>query len=98
MASRHLHGTHFDVEQSESLLDVLFGRVIVATDNCLRLGPSLVSALMARQHEHLQSAQALVVALKVTLSSVPGSRLTTLVYVHVPLLRQPLESPDDRLY
>jgi origin recognition complex subunit 3 len=50
-ASSCLFGAQFDVEQTSSLL--------------LRLGPLLVSTLMERQQDHVQSVQSFIAALKV---------------------------------
>ena len=64
-ASRCLHGTQFDVEQTSSVLGSVFQRVVASSDVPLRLGPAFVSILMERQHDHVQSVQAFTSALKV---------------------------------
>ncbi|KAG9240825.1 origin recognition complex subunit 3 N-terminus-domain-containing protein [Calycina marina] len=62
-ASRCLYGTQFDVEQTSSILERVF-QVIVGPYVPLRLGPNLLSSLMARQHDHVQSIQVFTNSLK----------------------------------
>ena len=64
-ASRCLSGTQFDVEQTSSILENVFLKVVAGAKAPLRLGPVFVSSLMERQHNHVQSIQAFVSTLKV---------------------------------
>lgn len=67
VAARSLHGAQFDVEQTSSILENIFLKVIAGSDAPIRLGPGILSSLMERQNDHVQSVQAFVGALKVTL-------------------------------
>jgi origin recognition complex subunit 3 len=60
----------FDVEQSSCLLERIFQSVVAGSDAPLRLGSVLVSSLMERQHDHIQSVQSFIAALKVSLRPV----------------------------
>ncbi|KAJ8070249.1 hypothetical protein OCU04_000634 [Sclerotinia nivalis] len=64
VATRSLHGAQFDVEQTSSILETIFLKVIAASDAPIRLGPGILSSLMERQNDHVQSVQAFVGALK----------------------------------
>jgi origin recognition complex subunit 3 len=64
-ASRCLYGAQFDVEQTSSVLENVFQKVVTGSKASIRLGPNLLSSLMERQHEHVQSIQAFTAALKV---------------------------------
>jgi origin recognition complex subunit 3 len=64
-ASRCLCGVQFDVEQTSLILERLFQKAIAGFKAPLRLGPVLVSNLIERQHDHIQSVQAFNAALKV---------------------------------
>jgi origin recognition complex subunit 3 len=64
-ASRLLDGVQFDVEQTISLLEKIFQKVVAGSEAPLRLGSVLVSSLMERQHDHVQSVQSFNAALKV---------------------------------
>jgi origin recognition complex subunit 3 len=66
-ASRCLYGVQFDVEQTSSVLESVFQKVIAGSKASLRLGPELTSSIMERQHDHVQSIQAFTAALKVIL-------------------------------
>jgi origin recognition complex subunit 3 len=66
VASRCLYGSQFDVEQTSSVLENVFQKVIAGAKTSLRLGPQLVSSLMERQNDHVQSIQAFTAALKVS--------------------------------
>jgi len=66
-ASRFLDGVQFDVEQTSSVLERIFQRAVAGTEAPLRLGTMLVSNLMERQHDHVQSVQSFIAALKVSL-------------------------------
>src|SRR4051794_29312505 len=68
-ASRCLYGAQFDVEQTSAVLETVFQKVIAGPGAPLRLGPVLVSTLIERQHDHVQSVQAFTAALKVSSSS-----------------------------
>jgi origin recognition complex subunit 3 len=64
-ASRCLSGIQFDVEQTGSILEGIFLRVVAGSKVPLRLGSALVSSLVERQHNHAQSIQAFISTLKV---------------------------------
>ena len=64
-ASRFLDGVQFDVEQTSSVLQRIFQKAVIASEAPLRLGSTLVSSLIERQHDHVQSVQSFIVALKV---------------------------------
>ncbi|CCD45497.1 similar to origin recognition complex subunit 3 [Botrytis cinerea T4] len=64
VAARSLHGAQFDVEQTSSILENIFLKVIAGSDAPIRLGPGILSSLMERQNDHVQSVQAFVGALK----------------------------------
>ena len=64
-ASRCLYGAQFDVEQTSLILERVFQKAIAGSKAPLRLGPVLVSSLMERQRDHVQSVQAFIAALKV---------------------------------
>lgn len=64
-ASRCLSGVQFDVEQTSTVLESVFQEVVIGSRIAIRLGPGLVSGLMERQHDHVQSVQAFTTALKV---------------------------------
>ena len=66
-ASRLLNGVQFDVEQTSSLLERIFQKAVAGYEVPLRLGSGLVSGLMERQDDHIQSVQSFVAALKVSL-------------------------------
>jgi origin recognition complex subunit 3 len=59
-----MHGQQFDVEQSSATLERVFQKVVAGCKGSLRLGPALLGLLIERQHDHVQSAQAFVGALK----------------------------------
>ncbi|TVY64314.1 Origin recognition complex subunit [Lachnellula suecica] len=63
-ASRCLHGVQFDVEQTSSILERVFRCAVANSKASFRLGPEIVSSFMERQHDHVQSVQSFVVALK----------------------------------
>ncbi|TAQ86545.1 hypothetical protein B7494_g5143 [Chlorociboria aeruginascens] len=63
-ATRCLYGPQFDVEQTSSILERIFLKVIAGAAAPLRLGPGLISSLIERQHDHVQSVQAFIGALK----------------------------------
>jgi origin recognition complex subunit 3 len=65
-ASRCLSGAQFDVEQTSSILENIFLKVVAGSEAPLRLGPVLVSSLIERQHNHVQSIQAFISSLKVS--------------------------------
>lgn len=64
-ATRSLYGAQFDVEQTSSILETIFLKVIAGPDAPLSLGPGILSSLMQRQNDHVQSVQAFIGALKV---------------------------------
>ena len=70
-ASRFLEGVQFDVEQTSSLLERIFEKAVAGPEAPLRLGSVFVSALVERQHDHIQSVQSFVTALKVSVERSP---------------------------
>jgi origin recognition complex subunit 3 len=75
-ASRCLHGTQFDVEQTSSVLELIFQKTIAGFNAPVRLSVALVSSIMERQDDHAQSVQSFTAALKVGL---PSSFLVSLL-------------------
>ncbi|KAI9048216.1 hypothetical protein LZ554_008011 [Drepanopeziza brunnea f. sp. 'monogermtubi'] len=63
-ASRCLEGRQFDVEQTSSLLDRIFQKAVTGVEAPLRLGAGLLSSLIDRQEDHVQSIQSFIAALK----------------------------------
>ncbi|POS83507.1 hypothetical protein EPUL_003534, partial [Erysiphe pulchra] len=63
-ASRCISGHQFEAEQTSSLLQRIFSRVIAGADIPLRLGTGLINALMEQQKDHAQNIQAFITALK----------------------------------
>ncbi|RDW74056.1 hypothetical protein BP5796_07498 [Coleophoma crateriformis] len=63
-ATRCVFGAQFDVEQTSSIVERVFTKVVISADARLRLGSALVSSLMERQYDHVQSVQAFIAALK----------------------------------
>lgn len=86
-ASRFLDGVQFDVEQTSSLLERIFQKAVAGSEAPLRLGSVLVSGLMERQLDHVQSVQSFIAALKVS-SQAAFSPIYTdkQVRLHVPFL------------
>lgn len=64
-AARCLHGAQFNVEQVSSILERLFQTVISGSQTAFCVGAGLVSSLMERQSDHIQSVQAFISAFKV---------------------------------
>jgi origin recognition complex subunit 3 len=64
-ATRCLQGAQFDVEQASKTLEKVFRQVVGGCDSPLFLGAGLVTALIERQYDHVQSLQAFISALKV---------------------------------
>jgi len=67
-ASRCLYGAQFDVQQTSSIVESIFQGVVAGSKAALRLGPELVSNLIERQSDHVQSVQAFTASLKVGFS------------------------------
>jgi origin recognition complex subunit 3 len=65
-ASRCLYGVQFDVEQTLSLTERIFLRAVAGNEAPIRLSTAVVSCLMERQEDHVQSVQSFIAALKVT--------------------------------
>ncbi len=59
-----LRGVQFDVEQTSKTLEKIFKSVIVGPGVKLRFGANFLGSLLERQHDHVQSLQAFVAALK----------------------------------
>jgi origin recognition complex subunit 3 len=87
-ATKCLFGAQFDVEQTSSVFESVFLKVIAGSEAPLRLGPALVSSLIERQHNHVQSIQAFISALKVrTWSRITNEYMLTIpVCIYVSLL------------
>jgi origin recognition complex subunit 3 len=66
-ASRCLHGVQFDVEQTSSLLERIFQKAVAGAGAPIRLSAAVVSNLIERQQDHVQSVQSFIAALKVSL-------------------------------
>ena len=64
-ASRCLHGIQVDVEQSSAIIERIFKAVITSSREHLMLGPALLSTLLERQQDHVQSVQSFIAAIKV---------------------------------
>lgn len=92
-ATRCMLGAQFDVARTSSTLELVFQKVVAGRQAPLRLGPGVVSMLMERQHDHVQSVQAFVSALQVsnTDCTYKSDVLIVLVCIYVPLFR---ESPE----
>lgn len=95
-ASRCLHGAQFDVEQTSSLLERIFLKAVAGVDTPLRLSSSVVSSLIERQYDHVQSVQSFITALKVDTPSLILFVLITAVHIYVSLLRERIECLDIR--
>ncbi|KAF4625210.1 hypothetical protein G7Y89_g12957 [Cudoniella acicularis] len=63
-ASRYLYGIQVYVEQTSSIIEKVFRKAVASPRAPLILGFTLVSTLMERQHDHVQSVQSFVAALK----------------------------------
>ncbi|KAK2626703.1 hypothetical protein QTJ16_003878 [Diplocarpon rosae] len=63
-ASRCLEGRQFNVEQIDSLLERIFLKAVAGAEAALRLGAGLLSTLLDRQEDHVQSIQSFIAALK----------------------------------
>ncbi|RKF63670.1 Origin recognition complex subunit 3 [Erysiphe neolycopersici] len=63
-ASRCVSGHLFEAEQTNTLLQRVFSRAVAGADAPLRLGTSLINALMEQQKNHAQSIQAFITSLK----------------------------------
>ncbi|PQE20912.1 origin recognition complex subunit protein [Rutstroemia sp. NJR-2017a BBW] len=63
-ASRSLYGSQFDVEQTSSILEKIYQKVVAGPDAPMKLGPTFLSSLMERQNDHVQSVPAFIGALK----------------------------------
>lgn len=61
---RLLHGAQFDVEQTSIILEKIFRAAVADKDAPLFLGSSILSAILDRQEEHVQSLQTFVMSLK----------------------------------
>lgn len=64
-ATRSLSGAQFDIEQTSSLVERIFQKVLAGGNVSLRLSASLVASVIERQQEHAQSVQSFTAALKV---------------------------------
>jgi hypothetical protein len=87
-ATRCLFGIQVDIEQTSSVIERIFQKAVASSSAVLRLGPEVLSILMERQLDHLQSVQSFVSAIKVKSKRVMYLcyLLIALVYIHEPLL------------
>ena len=53
------------MEQTSSVLETIFQRVVAGLGAPIRLGAGLASSLVERQHDHVLSIQAFIASLKV---------------------------------
>jgi origin recognition complex subunit 3 len=60
-----LQGVQFDVEQTSKTLERIFRKVVGGVKVPLMMGPGFIAAVLERQHDHVQSLQAFIGALKV---------------------------------
>jgi origin recognition complex subunit 3 len=63
---RCIHGAQFDVEQTSDTLEKVFQKAVASCEAPLLLGHGMITLLLERQQEHVQSLQAFVSALKVS--------------------------------
>ncbi|PBP27313.1 origin recognition complex subunit [Diplocarpon rosae] len=82
-ASRCLEGRQFNVEQINSLLERIFLKAVAGAEAALRLGAGLLSTLLDRQEDHVQSIQSFIAALKVWLILVVFQTLLTAKYAYM---------------
>jgi origin recognition complex subunit 3 len=88
IATRCLEGPQFDVEQTNLVLESVFRKAVASCRAPLHLGPSIVSSIVERQHDHVQSVQAFSASLKVgSSSSLSENKLTLSVCLYVSFLR-----------
>ena len=66
-AVRCLHGTQFNVEQTSETLQKVFQKAVGSCKAPLLLGHGIITLLLERQQDYVQSLQAFVSALKVSL-------------------------------
>ena len=66
-ATMLMHGKRFEVEQTSAALARVFKFAVASPEAPLKLGPNLMQILVERQYDHLQSVQAFVASLKVTM-------------------------------
>lgn len=64
-ATRCLQGAQFDVEQASITLENVFRQAVGGCESPLLLGSGFVTALIERQHDHVQSLQTFANAVKV---------------------------------
>jgi origin recognition complex subunit 3 len=64
-ASRCLYGIQVDVEQTSGVIERIFQKAVASPGAVLQLGPEVLSILMERQLDHLQSVQSFIAAIKV---------------------------------
>lgn len=65
-ASRCIYGIQVDVEQSSVIIERIFQKAVASSGATLRLGPTLLSILIERQQDHVQSVQSFIAAIKVS--------------------------------
>lgn len=88
---RYLSGQRFDVSNTGELFESIFWATIEERSVYLRLGPSLLSGIISRQSDHIQSIEEFQNTIKVGLNPKRKNNMTLirLVLAHVTLLRQP---------
>ncbi|KAH6666636.1 origin recognition complex subunit 3 N-terminus-domain-containing protein [Halenospora varia] len=64
IASRYLQGIQIYVEQTSTVIEKVFEKAVANPLASLCLGPAIISTLMERQQDHVQSVQSFVAALK----------------------------------
>lgn len=65
-ASRCIYGIQVDVELSSVIIEKIFQKAVASSRAPLRLGPTLLSTLIERQQDHVQSVQSFIAAIKVS--------------------------------
>lgn len=63
-ATRCLRGVQIDADLTSTTLDDIFRQAVVHLDSAVAFGPGFITSLLERQHEHIQSPQALLSAVK----------------------------------
>lgn len=63
-ACQRIYGAQFDAVQSDSILETVFRIAVAASDVPVRLGGSLLHAMLQRQHEQVAGIQAFIASIK----------------------------------
>ena len=67
-ALRCMHGSQFDVVQSDELLERIFACTVIGNDVPFRIGPTLGNTILQRQRQHIQGPQDFIDALQVCMN------------------------------